>query len=137
MSQEAILEISPEQQVWVLDELRRCRYGYLLPLHILLLIARGKTPSEIADFLCCSRSSVYRAIEAWQDGKLQEQWWPVALENESQSIGRLTPLQRTLLWVIKQLPQVLGWCPTRWSCAALALTIATRIGVLVSMHHIS
>jgi hypothetical protein len=68
MSQETILEISAEQQVWMLDELRRCRYGYLLALHILLLIANGKTPTAIADFLCCSHSSVYRAIEAWQDG---------------------------------------------------------------------
>jgi Homeodomain-like domain/Transposase DDE domain len=45
-------------------------------LHTLQLIAKGKTPSAIADFLLCSRSSVYRAIEAWRKGKLQEQWWP-------------------------------------------------------------
>jgi hypothetical protein len=44
-----ILEFAPEQQDWMLRELRRCRYGYLLALHILLL--RSKTPSEIADFL--------------------------------------------------------------------------------------
>jgi putative transposase len=132
MSQETILEISPEQQAWMLDELRRGRYGYLLPLHILLLIAKGKTPSAIADFLCCSRSSVYRAIEAWQDGKLQEQWWPPAPESESEGVASLTPLQRTLLWVIKQPPRVFGWCRTRWSCAALALTIATRTGVTYS-----
>jgi hypothetical protein len=97
MSQETILEISPEQQVWMLGELRRCRYGYLLSLHILLLIARGRTPNAVAAFLCCSRSSVYRAIEAWQDGKLQEQWWSAAPESDSESIALLTPLQRSLL----------------------------------------
>jgi hypothetical protein len=53
----ACFEISPEQQGWMLDELRRCRYGYLLALQILLLIAKGKTPTAIADFLCCSRST--------------------------------------------------------------------------------
>ena len=33
----------------MLNELRRGRYGYLLALHILLLIAKGKTPTAIAD----------------------------------------------------------------------------------------
>jgi len=132
MSQETILEISAEQQLWMLNELRRCRYGYLLPLHILLLIAKGKTPSAIADFLLCSRSSVYRAIEAWREGKLQEQWWPAAPEGDTQRTASLTPFQRTLLWVVKQPPRVFGWCRTRWSCAALALTIATRINVTYS-----
>jgi hypothetical protein len=75
MSQNTILEISVEQQAWILKELRRGRYGYLLALHILLLVVRGKTPSAIADFLLRFRASVYRAIEAWREGKLQEQWW--------------------------------------------------------------
>ncbi len=44
--------------------LRAARYGYLLALHILLLCAEGHTPSEIASFLFCSRSSVYRVVAA-------------------------------------------------------------------------
>jgi hypothetical protein len=70
-----ILEISVEQQEWMLKELRSCRYSYLLAFYILLLIAKGKTPRAITDFSLCSRSSIYRAIEAWREGKRQEQWW--------------------------------------------------------------
>ena len=40
--------------------LRRTRYGYLLAFHILLLCVAGRNPTEIAAFLFCSRSSVYR-----------------------------------------------------------------------------
>jgi len=39
----------------MLKELRQARYGHLLALHILLLCAQGRTPSEIAAFLFCSR----------------------------------------------------------------------------------
>jgi putative transposase len=132
MSQNTILEISVEQQAWMLNELRRCRYGYLLALHIILLVAKGKTPSAIADFLCCSRSSVYRAIAAWRDGTLHEQWWPSTSATKSDRTEPLTPFQYNLLWLIKQPPRIFGWCRTRWSCAALALTIATRTGATYS-----
>src|SRR5262249_51461329 len=79
MLETKILEISSDQQAWMLQELRRCRYGYFLALHILLLYVRGKKPTEIADFLLCARLSVYRAIEVWQMGKLGDQWWPQEL----------------------------------------------------------
>jgi len=39
-------------------ELRRARYGYLLALHLLLRGAAGRSPTEIAAVLFCSRSSV-------------------------------------------------------------------------------
>lgn len=48
----------------MLAELRRARYGYLLALHLLLLCTAGRTPSEIAAVLFCSRSSVYRVGKA-------------------------------------------------------------------------
>jgi transposase len=132
MPETKILEISSDQQAWMLQELRRCRYGYFLALHILLLYVRGKNPTEIADFLLCARSSVYRAIEDWQSGKLGDQWWPEEPTVESEQTEPLNLFQRKLLWVIKQSPRAFGWCRTRWSCAALALTIAARIGLQVS-----
>jgi hypothetical protein len=112
----------------MLKELRSCGYSYLLAFHILLLIAKGKTPSAITDFPLCSRSSIYRAIEAWREGKLQEQWWPTAPERETQRTASLTPLSLMLLWVIKQPQRVFGWCRTRWSCAVLVLRMSTRTG---------
>ena len=53
-----LLEIPLEEQAQMRAVLRRMRYGYLLAFHILLLCATGRTPSEIAAFLFCSRSSV-------------------------------------------------------------------------------
>lgn len=122
-----IIEIPEEQQQWMLRELRRCRYGHLLALHILLLLVRGKTPTEIADFLLCSRASVYRAKAAWTDSTLHQQWWPT--EPAADQVLPVNQFQRTLLWLIKQPPRLFGWCRTRWSCAALALTISARTKV--------
>ena len=50
--------------------LRRTRYGYLLAFHILPLCAAGRNPTEIAAFLFCSRSSVYRIVHAYRTGSL-------------------------------------------------------------------
>ena len=55
MPQQTILEIPSDEQAQMLGELRQARYGYLLGLHILLLCAAGHTPTEIAEFLFCSR----------------------------------------------------------------------------------
>jgi len=41
-----------------LAEIRRARYGSLLALHILLLCAAQRTPTEGAAVLVCSRSTV-------------------------------------------------------------------------------
>ena len=46
-----ILDIPQPEQEWMLAELRRARYGYVLALHVLLLCAAGRTPTEIATFL--------------------------------------------------------------------------------------
>ena len=40
--------------------------------------------------------------------------------------------QRLLRWLVQQPPRTFGWCRTRWSCAALALTITARIGLSYS-----
>ena len=52
-----LLDMPPEEQAQMLTALRRARYGYLWAgPHILLLCARGRTPTEIAACLFCSRS---------------------------------------------------------------------------------
>ena len=68
MPRPTIVEIPPEEQVRMRAELRRARYGYLLALHLLLLCAAGRTPSEVAAVLYCSRSSVYRIVRAYRAG---------------------------------------------------------------------
>lgn len=57
-----LLDIPREEQVQMLAALRGARYGDVLALHILLLCATGRTPTEIAAWLFCSRSSVYRTV---------------------------------------------------------------------------
>ena len=64
------LETSPMEHAQMLAALRRARYGYLLALHMVLLCAAGRSPTEIAAALFCSRSSVYRTVRAYHAGTL-------------------------------------------------------------------
>jgi transposase len=133
MPKSTCVEIPPEEQVQMLAALRRVRYGYLLALHILLLCADGRSPTEIADALFCARSSVYRAVRAYRKGTL-------GLEPDDQ--GRLAPPRRTtvlvptvrrsLLALLKASPRAYGWCRTRWSCTTLAWTLRAKRGMTVS-----
>jgi transposase len=128
-----LLEIPPEQQAQMRAVLRRTRYGYLLAFHILLLCAVGRNPTEIAAFLFCSRSSVYRIVRAYRTGSLGSR---VDQEGQLSIAGqstRLMPwLTRSLGALLKKAPRVYGWCRTRWSCAPLAATLQTTHGIEVS-----
>jgi transposase len=122
-----------EEQAEMLAALRRARYGYLLALHILLLCAAGRTPTDIAAVLFCSRSSVYRTVRAYRERSLG---W------RSDDDGQLLPpirrtglfpmLRRSLLALLKAPPRAYGWCRTRWSGATLALTRQDTRGLTVS-----
>lgn len=113
----------------MLRELRQARYGYVLGLHILLLCAAGRTPSEIADSLLCSRSSVYRTVAAYQNGKLPSRWCDAS---DPDAPPQLRSWQRSLLSLLKRTPAAYGWCRTRWSCATLALQLMATCGSRVS-----
>ena len=58
MPKATIVDIPMAEQARMGAELRRARYGHLRALHLLLLGAAGRSPSEIAAVRCCSRSSV-------------------------------------------------------------------------------
>jgi transposase len=127
-----IVEIPVEEQARMRAELRRARYGYLLALHLLLLCAAGRTPSEVASVLFCSRSSVYRIVRAYRAGTLS---FGEGSECTAQPSRRrvLTPsLKRSVLALLKTAPRALGWCRTRWSCATLAVEVQMRRGIEVS-----
>jgi transposase len=127
-----IVEMSPAEQARMRAELRRARYGYLLALPLLLLCAAGRTPSEIAAVLFCSRSSVYRVVRAYRAGTLT---FADATEEVRQQrrLRFLTPsLKRSVQALLKTAPRAYGWCRTRWSCAALAVEVQVRRGVRVS-----
>jgi transposase len=127
-----IVEISLEEQVRLRTELRRARYGYLLAVHVLLLCATGRPPSEVAAILFCSRSSVYRSVRAYRAGTLSFE--EGRARSAQQSWGRvLTPsLQRSVRALLKTAPRALGWWRTRWSCATLAVELQVRRGIEIS-----
>jgi hypothetical protein len=54
-----VIDIPAEEQARLLTQLRRARWGGWLVLHILLLLAQQRSPTDIADWLLCSRSTVY------------------------------------------------------------------------------
>jgi transposase len=133
MPKRTFVDVPPEEQRQMLAALRRARSGYLLALHMVRLCATGRKPTTIATVLFCSRSSVYRTVQAYRAGTL-------GLEHDAQ--GRLVPpvrttglvptLRRSLRALLKTPPRVYGWCRTRWSCATLALTLQTTRGSTVS-----
>jgi transposase len=121
-----VIEISAAEQVRLRKQLRRARWGGWLTLHILLLLAQQRSPTAIADWLLCSRSTVYAAAWAWRQGR--RPW-----ETAARLPAALTPTRQcSLLGLLKKAPSVYGWCRTRWSCATLALTLEARRGWRVS-----
>jgi len=123
-----ILEIPLHEQAWMLAELRRARYGYLLALHVLLLCAAGRTPTEVAAFLFCSRSSVYRIVQAYHSPRRDE-----LFDAPKAKAAWLSPsLRRSLRALLTKAPSVYGGCRTRWSCATLGIQLTIQRGILVS-----
>ena len=128
-----LLEIPPEEQAQMRAILRRARYGYLLAFHILLLCAAGRNPTEIATFLFCSRSSVYRIVRAYRAGSLGVQIDADGQLSIAVQTSVLMPwLTRSLGALLKAAPRAYGWCRTRWSCATLAATLQAKHGIAVS-----
>ena len=133
MPSTTLLELPLEEQAQMRAILRRARYGSLLAFHILLLCAAGRNPTEIAAFLFCSRSSVYRIVRAYRTGSLgirvdQDGQLSVAVQTTI-----LIPwLLRSLGAILKAAPCAYGWCRTRWSCATLAATLQAKHGIEVS-----
>jgi transposase len=127
-----IVEIPLAEQARLRAELRRARYGYLVALHLLLLCAAGRTPSEVATVLVCSRSSVYRILRAYRAGTLTFDE-ATAQATQQRQLRLLTPsLKRSVQALLKTAPRAYGWGRTRWSWATLAVEVQVRRGVRVS-----
>jgi transposase len=133
MPDTTLLDIPAEEQDQMLAALRRARYGYLLALHVLLLCAAGHNPTEIAAFLFCSRSSIYRIVRLYRTQKLG---FTVDAAGQLMAPVRTTILmpwlKRSLRALLKVPPRTYGWCRTRWSCATLAAQLQTKHGLEVS-----
>jgi putative transposase len=81
----------------------------------------------------CSRSSVYRIVQAYRAGCLGIQ---IDQDGQLAIAVRLTVfmpwLLRSLGAILTKAPRAYGWCRTRWSCATLAATLKAKHGMEVS-----
>jgi transposase len=123
-----VIELAPAEQARFRAELRRARRGRWLSLPILLLLALHRSPSEIATFLLCARSTVYAVARDWQQGRR----WPIAAKRIYWPPSLTPSLQRSLLALLRKTPAAYGWCRTRWSCATLALQLEAQRSIRVS-----
>jgi putative transposase len=98
-----------------------------LRLHILLLLAQERTPTEIADGLLCSRSSAYEVARAGRRGGR-----PGRTEETTPALALMPSLRRSLLALFAKPPATYGWCRPRGSGATLALSREARRGLGVS-----
>ena len=133
MPNSTLIDIPQPQQDQMLSQLRPARYGYLLALHVLLLCAAGRTPTEIAAFLLCSRSSVYRIVSAYRNQSLGFAFTDDGLLQLPSRMACLSPsIKRSLLALLKVAPNAFAWCRTRWTCATLAAQLKVNRGIEVS-----
>jgi transposase len=125
-----VVNLSSTEQARLRKQMRRLRLLCpLLRLHILLLLSQGRSPTEIADWLLCSRSSIYEAAVCWRQG-----WRPDQRQQaDASSVIRLAPsLRRSWLALLQKSPRVDGWCRPRGSCVTLAMSLQARRGIQVS-----
>jgi putative transposase len=126
-----VVELSAYEQARLREQMRRLRILCpVLRLHILLLLAQHCSPTEIADWLLCSRSSVYEVAHCWRQG-----WRPAQNEEAEEALSAMVlapSLCRSLLALLGKPPAAYGWCRTRWSCATLALSLEVRRGLRMS-----
>lgn len=109
MPRTTIVEIAPVEQAHILAEVCRARYGYLLALHILLLCAAQRTPTEIAAVLFCSRSTVYRVVKAYRTRHLAGLEEDAGPERGPRRRTVLSPtLKRSVLAILHSVPRLSG-----------------------------
>ena len=102
MPSQIVVDLSVREQTKIREQMRRLRLlCSLLRLHILLLLAQQRSPTEIADWLLCSRSSIYEVAACWRQG-----WRPERNEaTDEVPFGLPAPsLRRSLLALLRQSP---------------------------------
>jgi len=99
-------------------------------MHIVLLSAEGRSPTEIALALFCSRTTVYSVVGRFmQEGRAafddRKRRGPPSLVDDSvqELIEELTE---------ENLPTERGWLRSRWSCKLLAVELFKERAVVVS-----
>ena len=122
-----VIEIPAEEQARLQKQLCRARWGGWLTLHIVLLLAQQRAPTDIARWLLCSRSTVYAAAALWRLGRRP---WESHKADSAPPLpaGLMPSRQRSLRALLRHAPSVFGWCRQRWSCATLAQSLPPQAG---------
>ena len=99
-------------------------------MHIVLLACDGRSPTEIARTLFCSRTTVYSIVGRFmQEGRAafddRKRRGPTSLVDDSaqELIEELTE---------ENLPTERGWLRSRWSCKLLAVELFKERALVVS-----
>jgi transposase len=126
-------EIPPEEHAQRRAVLRRTRSGDLLAFHRLLVGAVGRNPTEMAAFLCCARSRVYRLVRAYRPGSLGSRVDQAGQRSSAVPSTLFRPwLTRALGTILTKAPRVYGWGRPRWRWATLAATLQATHGIEVA-----
>jgi hypothetical protein len=108
MSKITILEIPADQQAWMLRELRAL--ALWLPAGLTdspALRPRQDAERRFQTYCSARAESVYRTVEAWQDGTLAAQWWPEPEPAPSAPApSAASRFSRLLAWLITQPPRL-------------------------------
>lgn len=127
---QSITLASEERKNLIRKMKREWRPSRRLRMHIVLLCAEGRSPTEIARVLFCSRTTVYavavRFIQeeqaAFNDRKMRGPK-PLLRQPANEYIERL---------VEQESPTDHGWLRSRWSCKLLAVELFKEQAALVS-----
>jgi putative transposase len=115
----------------LIQEIKRQRLpSRRLRMHIVLLACDGRSPTEIARTLFCSRTTVYSIVGRFmQEGRAafddRKRRGPTSLVDDSaqELIEELTE---------ENLPTERGWLRSRWSCKLLAVELFKERALVVS-----
>jgi putative transposase len=115
----------------LIEEMKRQRLpSRRLRMHIVLLAAEGRSPTEIARILFCSRTTVYAVVGRFiQEGR--------AAFDDRERRGPKPLLEQSANEYIERLikegpPTEHGWLRSRWSCKLLALELFKERATLLS-----
>src|SRR5262249_3041490 len=87
-----------------------------------------------AAVLFCSRSTVYRVLQAYRAGRWEGLAEAEGITPHSPRRGALLSpaVKRSVLGILHSAPRLCGWCRTRGSCATVALELFVRRRIAVS-----
>lgn len=83
----------------------------------------------IAEVLLCSRTSVYRIVEAYLKETLDIFDAEGRISQPLRTTVLMPNIKQSIVALLKKATEVYGWCRTRWRCETLALELKAKSGI--------